>query len=80
VILLVPVVQAAAQISVRPNPSTVRFAAFVLVAFNMLALLTMNVHWAEQYWHAWMTPMLFIGYWIIRRAGDAIHTPAPQWT
>jgi hypothetical protein len=65
VIFLVPLIQTAVGICTTRSPAL--FAGLVLVAFNALAILTMDVHWAEQYRHAWMTPMLLCGYLILRR-------------
>jgi hypothetical protein len=69
VVLLVPVIQVAARISAasEERDSRVIFAMIVLCSFDVLALMTMNVHWAHQYWHVWMTPMLLLAYVSLRR-------------
>jgi hypothetical protein len=65
VILLVPVIQATVWLTESSAP--VLFGLMVLIGFNVLALATMNVHWAEQYWHVWMAPLLLCGYVMLRR-------------
>ncbi len=75
VILLVPTIQAA--VWVTESRAEWPFALMLLFAFDALALLTMNVHWAEQYWHVWMTPMLLFGYWTLNRQRRTAASFAP---
>jgi hypothetical protein len=65
VLLLVPVTQAAVWVATRRAEALL--AVPILLAFDVLALLTQDVHWAEQYRHAWMTPMFLYGYLALRR-------------
>jgi hypothetical protein len=67
VVLLIPITQAAVWIVKSGSPSMTRFALTALAGFDAMALLTMNVHWSEQYWHVWMTPMILFAYLVLRR-------------
>jgi hypothetical protein len=67
VVLLIPVLQAAVWVHDRPRIGIIGFALVALVAFDGLALVLMNVHWSEQYWHVWMTPMILYCYMALWR-------------
>jgi hypothetical protein len=77
VILLVPVIQASVW-AMKATREVRLFAATFLTGFNTLALLLMNVHWAHQYWHVWMTPALLYGYFTVRRESARETRPAQE--
>jgi hypothetical protein len=67
VVLLVPVLQVAAGLLECRRTERVVFGLTTFLAFDALALWFRNVSFAEQYWHAWMTPFLLYAYLALRR-------------
>jgi hypothetical protein len=67
VVLLIPVMQAAAWVFANREQGMLGFALLTLGAFDVLALSLMNVHWSHQYWYVWMTPMLIFSYLVLRK-------------
>jgi hypothetical protein len=83
VVLLVPVLQAAVWIVERDRPSLTFFGLVTFLGFNVMAFLLRNVRYTDQYWYAWMTPMLLYSYLVLRKQAHEAPAPAagsvPVW-
>jgi hypothetical protein len=67
VVLLVPVLQAAAWAVESRRGPVIFFAAATYVAFDGMSLLLMNVSYTDYYLFAWMTPLLLFAYLAVRK-------------
>jgi hypothetical protein len=67
VLVLVAVIQTAVWVFQSTKEGMLGFALMTLAGFNVLALMLMNVRWSDQYWYAWMTPMLLFSYLALRK-------------
>jgi Glycosyltransferase family 87 len=66
VVLLLPLLQGAAWVSRDQSRGVVLFATVAYLGFNLTAYLMKDIRYTDYYWCAWMTPMLFYCYLVLR--------------
>jgi hypothetical protein len=67
VVLLVPLIKAAACVEERREKALTMFAVAGYLGFDVMALLLQNVHYSQYYWYAWMAPYLAYLYWTLTK-------------
>jgi Glycosyltransferase family 87 len=66
VVLLIPLLQGAVWVLRDRTRGTVLFATVAYFGFDLTAYLMKDIRYTHYYWCAWMTPMLFYCYLVLR--------------
>ena len=66
VVLLIPLLQGAVWVLRDRTRGTVLFATVAYFGFDLTAYLMKDIRYTDYYWCAWMTPMLFYCYLVLR--------------
>ena len=66
VVLLLPLLQGAVWVVRDQTRRAVLFATVAYLGFNLTSYLMKDIRYTDYYWCAWMTPMLFYCYLVLR--------------